>query len=281
MSEAAAVRPTLWRVAAAFLRRDLAVALSYRISFALQVAGMALALASLVYFARFIGPAPAGGDGVARYGGAGYVGFWIVGLAVADLFHAMTSALPARIRQAQVEGTLEAMLATPAPAGLVVVAAGLGDVLVALVRLAVYLVAGALVMGVTFGPVHLGSLLLSSALSLLAFAALGLFGGAITMSLRRSDPVTTLAALASVLIGGVLYPVDVLPPLLAAAAYALPSAPALEAVRLALFTGAPPAALGRELLALGAFTVVVGPLGALWFARALRRAREDGSLGQY
>jgi hypothetical protein len=41
------------------------------------------------------------------------------------------------------------------------------------------------------------------------------------------------------------------------------------------------AAVGRSLAALAIFTAACAPLAALLFARALRRARSDGSLGYY
>lgn len=275
------------RAAAAFLRRDLAVAASYRLSFALRVASLLMALVSVAFLARFVtggeggGGAPATGGAIARYGGAGYLGFWLIGFAVGEFFWSTMTALARRVRQAQLEGTLEAMLATPAREGVVVLAAAVPELTLAAARMALVLVAGALFTGVRFGPVHAGSLALVAGLALAAFLALCAVGGAMVMTLRRTDPVTALAGLVAAVAGGVFYPVSVLPGWLADAAYALPIAPALEGLRLAIFTGAAPGAIARELVALGGFVAVVGPLAAWLTSRALRRAREDGSLSQY
>jgi ABC-2 type transport system permease protein len=185
------------------------------------------------------------------------------------------------VRQAQLEGTLEAVLSTAAPAGHVVVAAGLYDALAGLGRLAIYLGAGALVFGVDFGRANLVGVALTSVLALAAFLGLGVLGGALTMVLRRTDPISALSWLGAATLGGVFYPVSVLPGWIRPFADLLPIGPALTALRGALFEGHSAAALTRPLFTLAIFVSVVWPLAAIAFAYALRRVREDGSLAQY
>jgi ABC-2 type transport system permease protein len=266
------------RVAGAFLRRDLAVAASYRLSLVLRVGAAVVTLATLALLARFVGTS---GAGVGRYGEAGYLGFWLVGLAIAELFRVLSTTLGRKIREAQLEGTLEATLSTPAPTPHILLATPLAEVLLGLLGMVFLLGAGAPLLGVSFGPVNIPSLLLVFVLAVLAFSALGLLGGALTMLLRRTDPVTALVGVAAMLVGGVLFPVDVMPAPLPQLSYALPLAPALEGLRRALFSASPPGDLGPELAALGLFAAVVGPAAALLFRHALRRARADGSLNHY
>jgi ABC-2 type transport system permease protein len=268
--------PSFVRVAAAFLRRDLRVARSYRLAFVVRVGSVLVAIASFGAMARFLG---AGAHEAAVPGG--FLGFWVVGLAMAELFHVAVSTWSTRVRQAQLEGTLEAVLSTAAPAGHVVLAAGLYDLLAGLGRLAVYLVVGALVFSVDFSHADLIAAGVAFALSLLAFVGLGVLGGALTMTLRRTDPISAFAWLGAATLGGVFYPVEVLPEWARALSHLLPIAPALAALRAALFEGASLGALGRPLGVLAGFAALVWPLAGLAFARALRRAREDGSLAQY
>jgi ABC-2 type transport system permease protein len=235
-----------------------------------------VAIASFGAMARFLGH----GAGSARVPG-GYLGFWVTGLAFAELFHVMVSAWSTRVRQAQLEGTLEAVLSTAAPAGSVVVAAGLYDVLAGLGRLVIYLGAGTFAFGVDFGHANLGAVALTAALALAAFLGLGVLGGALTMLLRRTDPISALAWLGAATLGGVFYPVSVLPGWARSLADLLPIGPALTALRAALFEGASAASLTRPLFTLAIFVSFVWPLAGLVFAYALRRAREDGSLAQY
>ena len=269
--------PSFARVAAAFLRRDFRVARSYRLGFFVRVGSVLVAIASFGALAHFLG---AGGQGAAPVPG-GLLGFWVVGLGLAELFHITISAWSARVRQAQLEGTLEAILSTAAPASHVVLAAGLYDLLAGIGRLVIYLGAGALIFHVDFGRANALATLCAFALALVAFIGLGVLGGALTMVLRRTDPISALAWMGAATLGGVFYPLDALPAWARTLSLALPIAPALEALRATLFEGASIAAIGRPLATLGVFAALCWPLAAWAFAQALRRAREDGSLAQY
>lgn len=272
--------PSLAAVAWAFLRRDLAIAASYRATFALRTLALVVSVVMLAYMARFVG-ASAASSPVARYGDAGFLGFWLVGVVGAELFYAMATALSSAVRRAQVEGTLDAMLSTPAPAAYVVLCAPLGTIVVGVVRAAATLALGTALYGVSFRAAHLPVVAVAVGLAVVAFAALTVLGGAVTMWLRRTDPLTYGLAAFGAVIGGVLFPVNLLPGGVAAVAYAFPLAPALEAVRLAAFAGAGFADVARELGALAAFAAVGGGCGAWLFAGALRRARVTGSLSHY
>ncbi|HKA88970.1 MAG TPA: ABC transporter permease [Haliangiales bacterium] len=272
-----------WQVAWAFLRRDAAEAASSRLRFLVYALGLGSLLLTFASLARFVGnPVGQGGaaEALAPTGAAGILGFWLVGLAVGELFRRTATGLARKVREAQLEGTLEAILGTPAPAAWIVLSTPLYEILAGAVEAILLVGAGAAFFAVPLRP-DAGGLAAATVLSLLAFGSLGLLGGALTMSLRRTDPVTALLGVAGVLVGGVLFPVTELPGVLRVAASAFPLAPSLDAFRLSLFAGAGAGALTAPLVALAAFTAVCGPAAALLFAWALRRARVQGSLGQY
>lgn len=265
-------------VAAAFFRRGLQEALSYRAAFGMRLLTAGLSLTAFYFFARFVdmGRSPL----LAPYGGD-YLGFALVGLVLINLQHTAMSAYPEAIRQAQLTGTLEAMLATPTPSWLVLLCAPLYTFATSALWAVIYLVAGVLVFGVRFGPVNWTTLALAAPLSLLAFASLGFIGAALTMVVRRNAPLSALMGGASALLGGVLYPTGVLPGWLQTAAQALPITHALELVRRAVFTNAGLDQLGPSLLGLALFCAVCAPAGLVCFAWSLRRARRDGSLTHF
>ena len=89
-----------------------------------------------------------------------------------------------------------------------------------------------------------------------------------------------LNALAS-LLGGVYYPITVLPDWLQLLSRLVPVTYALRAMRLALLQGAPFAELIPDILALAFFAVLFLPLSLVAFRYAVQRARVDGSLTHY
>lgn len=273
-------RVGLGRVAWAFVRRNAAIASTYRLTFIVRAFWTMGTLLSLAMLSRFVDPS-ASAFPRERYGQGGYLGFWVTGLCVGMVFEAGAASLSRRIRDAQVEGTLEAMLATPAPTATVVLAAPLWDLLGAFLRLLVIWTGAVVLFQIPVGPVNILSVAILSVLVVLGSLCLGVLGGALAMTLRRSEPISLLVGSAGVLLGGILYPPAVLPGVLSELAYAFPLAPGLEGIRRALFADASVVTLGREIAWLVGFLVVAGPICVGVFVLALRRARRDGSLSQY
>jgi ABC-2 type transport system permease protein len=266
------------RVAVAFLARGLREQISYRAAFALRLITIALSLGSFFFLARFV--ESGGSPLLARYGGD-YLSFGLVGMIVLNLQYVAVSAYPRSIREAQVAGTLEAMLATPTPSWLVLLCSPLYEFVVAFAWAILYLAAGGLLLGVRFEHASPGAIAIAIPLCVVAFASIGFFGAALTMLLRRSDPISLTLGGLSALLGGVFYPTAVLPPWLRSISALLPITHTLELVRRAAFAGAGLGELAGPLLGLGLFCAVAAPLGLLAFSCTLRRARRDGSLTHF
>ena len=101
------------------------------------------------------------------------------------------------------------------------------------------------------------------------------------MVVKRGDPITAVFGGLANLIGGVYYPIEILPNWLQFFARLLPITYALRAMRLSLLNGAGWAELAPDLLALLLFCVLLFPLSLLIFRYAVEQARADGSLAQY
>jgi ABC-2 type transport system permease protein len=271
-------RPPFRRVLRAFVVRELREAASYKAAFALQFAGLMLALSALYYLARFIG---VGQSRVLAPYGADYLGFALIGFVMTELQQVAVGSFAQRVRAAQLAGTLEAMLATPARPWQVLLAAPIGDFLEALARAVAYFLLATFAFGLKLSGAHVATALLAWLLAMGAFVGLGLLGAAGAMWLRKNEPVGWAISGLSVLTGGVIYPTAVLPGWLRHVGGVLPITHALEAIRRALLGGVGLAELVRSLLWLGGFCALLAPLGLLAFAAALRRARVDGSLTHY
>jgi ABC-2 type transport system permease protein len=266
------------RILRAFVRRELAAIGGYRIAALLRLLGFVSVVASMLFLSRFVGAAV--NPHLAGYAG-NYLGFVVIGVLMTDFQQVGISGLAQRIRMAQMMGTLEAEVATPAPPWMVLGAPPVYEFGAAALRSAGYLVGAKLLLGLDLGRANWTSVAVAAPLVVAAFTGLGLLAAGTTMLVRRLNPVANIVGSLSFFLSGVLYPVSVLPGWLRAIGRLLPLTHALALLRGALLIGAGPAALKESLLALLLFSAVLAPAGVAVFVFALRRARADGSLSHY
>jgi ABC-2 type transport system permease protein len=272
--------PPFWflRILWAFTRRELAALGSYRIAAALRLFGFVSVVASLLFLSRFVGAAV--NPHLAGYAG-NYLGFVVIGVLVTEFQQVGITSLAQRIRLAQMMGTLEAEVATPAPPWMVLGVPPVYEVGAAALRAAGYLTGAKLLLGLDLSRANWLSVTIVAPLIVAAFTGLGLLAAGTTMLVRRLNPVANIVGSLSFFLSGVMYPVSVLPGWLRAIGGFLPLTHALAVLRGALLIGAGPGAMKHSLLALLIFSAVLAPAGVAAFVFALRRARADGSLSHY
>jgi ABC-2 type transport system permease protein len=267
-----------FRVFAAFVRRELAAMTGYRAAFVTRVLGFGFLAISLVFFSRFVGAAA--NPHMAAYGG-NYLGFVAIGFLAAELQTVGATGLARRVRMAQMMGTLEAEMATPAPPWMVLGVTPLYEFGGAALRSTAYLLGATMLVGLALPRANPLTVAVTAPLVLAAFAGLGLLTAGSTMLVRRTNPVSVILGSLSFFVSGVVYPVSVLPHWLQLVGRFLPLTHALVALRAAFLVGLPPSAVRGSLFALALFAAVLIPAGTATFAYALRRARIDGSLTHY
>ncbi|RME21518.1 MAG: ABC transporter permease [Deltaproteobacteria bacterium] len=267
----------LWK-AWAFVWKDLLTDISYRVAFL----GQLVFVMFLVGAFYFLGETFKGAQvpALQRYGGQ-YFPFVLVGVAFSSYLGVAVRSFADTIRSAQVLGTLEALLATPTPAGQIVVFSSLYAFLATSMRVVLILLAGALFFGVDFGRANWAGAVLALVLTVLSFSSLGILSAAVVLAFKRADPSAWIVQGFSYLLGGVYYPVSVLPGWGKALANLLPITHSLEAMRMLLLRGASVEEVAGSLVALVVFLLIAGPLSMLAFLWALRRGRRDGSLSHF
>jgi ABC-2 type transport system permease protein len=114
--------------------------------------------------------------------------------------------------------------------------------------------------------------------SILAFAGLGILSASYSILFKRGNPAKWIILGVSGLVGGMMYPVSVLPAPLQILARLIPVTYSLEGMRAALLTGAGWRELFPSIGALLLFAVILIPLSFLVFAWALRRTKITGTL---
>lgn len=260
-----------------FLLRDFQTQVSYRSAFVLGFFGLFFRAFTFYFISRLIG------DGAAPYLGAyggDYFAFVLIGIAFNGYFGVGLSAFAGALREAQTTGTLEAVLMTPTPLSAMIVGSALWSYLFTTLQVVIYLLLG-LFLGLDLSAANIPLALVTLLLSVAVFAAIGIIAAGIIMVIKRGDPLTTLIGSVSALLGGIYYPIELLPEWLRAVSHLLPITYAVRLMREALLAGAGWREAFPDLLALAIFAAVLLPAAFFAFRLAVDRARAAGSLAQY
>ncbi len=262
----------------AFITRDFLIAASYRFAVVLRIAALLLTLVLFYFLGRTFSGAIA--PGLERYGGE-YFPYVLIGLAVSSFVSVGLHALSRDVRAAQVEGTLEALLCTPTSIYTVLVGNSLWAFMTALGTCLALLGAGCVFLGFRPDAAAWALACVVLALTFAAFLLVGILGAAFTMRFKQGNPVTMFFGTAGYFLGGVVFPVEVLPGPFQSCAALLPITHAVKALReifLARMGAAEVLPLAGNLLI---FIAVMAPVSLLLFRAAVKRARREGSLVQY
>ncbi len=266
------------RIIGAFLRRNALIETSYRMQLALTLCGILASITTFYFVAQLVDrhvlPLRA------AYG-SDYFAFVLVGLACAQYSSVAMYGLAGHLRQEQMQGTLETMLAHPVRLRDVVVGLPAWEFCWATMQLVLYVCLGVALFHCDLSRANWTAAALVLVASLMVFFALGLISAACVLFFKRGNPIQWVLNTAFTLLGGVYFPVTLLPTPLATVAQALPITHVLHGLRRALLAGESLTAMMTSLGAILAFGLVLLPLGAWSLVTALRHARRRGSLLTY
>ena len=260
----------------AFVVRDFQLALSYRLQFFFRLLNVLFIVTTLyfipqIYAGQAVTAYPQWRDPLAA---------WLTGVAVLNYFMTGFSSLANAVRSEQMQGTLEGVLMTPINVPTLVVASSAWDFAQATLFSFLYLFAGWLFFGVQYhGSFALALLILL--LTTLVLASLGILSASFAMVFKRGDPFAILLGTGATLFSGVLFPTELLGSGFGQVSRALPTTYGVDGIRRVLLQGQSSAEVREPLLALCLFLAALLPLSLWVFARAVRRAKREGSLVQY
>ena len=255
-----------------FFKRDLRTDITYKLSFALQGLDILMGIAAFYFLARILG------KGTLR----GYESFFfiLVGLAVNGYMSTSLACFAHGIRGNHPLGTLKAVLATRTSPLAFILMSSLYPFVRAALDAGLYLLAGVF-LGLPLARINVPATLLLFFLSLLAFSSIGILSATFTLVFKRGDPLLWLFGSLSWVLGGVFYPLEVLPPFLRKAATLLPITHALDGMRAAVLGGASVVDVTPQIAVLGLFAVVGLPLSLLGFSLGVRWAKVTGTLTHF
>jgi ABC-2 type transport system permease protein len=265
------------RLAWAFFKRDAVTALSYRIAFLAQLSGNMIGMGVFYFIAKTVGTQrlPALADQ-----GGNLFAFLLVGIALSDCVGISLSMFALQVREGQFTGTLEATLISPVSLPLMMIYSSLWSYFFCFIRFVIYLSLGAALYNVSLRNANLPVAVLIFFLTVVCFMGLGILWASIVLIIKRGEAVMSALGYVFLLLGGVLFPVSVMPHWLQAIAWFIPLKHALEAMRFALLQGYSFQALLPKLALLSAFAAVLLVAGLITFSATVRAAKHNGTLSQ-
>jgi ABC-2 type transport system permease protein len=261
-----------------FLWRDFIEESSYKLSFAMKIFGILSSTLVYYFLSKLLGDA--GLKYLKPYGG-NYFSFVLIGVAFFSYLGVSVQGISSSIREGQKLGTLESLLVTQTEIPTIIVSSSLYSFLWASFKVAVYLFLGIALFGIDIGNANLAGAFLILILTITSFTSFGIISASFVMVLKKGDPVGWLFTSLSALLGGLYYPVSVLPDWLQYLSYLLPVTYALEGMRLALLKGYSIYELFPNIIALVLFSCIMMPLSIVIFGYAIKRAKKEGSLTHY
>jgi ABC-2 type transport system permease protein len=258
-----------------FFERDLRIAGTYRAPLVLELIESLFGAAMFYYVARFVDSPELR---AALPQGTSYFAYSLVGFIFFDYLHAALDSFDRSLEAARDSGTLEPLLVTQVPLPVILVGSAIYPFVVTTLRIAVYLVWGALLFRFPLGGANWLSVFLVLLVTLVAFSGLGIFSAAYLLLFKRGNPAKWFFVGVSSLVGGMLFPVSILPDWLQVVAHLNPITYTLDAMRAALLDGAGFRQIAGVLLILLLFAAVLLPSSVATFSWALRRTKVTGTL---
>ncbi|MBI4802494.1 MAG: ABC transporter permease [Elusimicrobia bacterium] len=268
----------MFRQFCAFIKKDFLLEKSYKVSFALGVlatfSGILVFYFTDKLFGRRLTPY------LAEFG-TGYFAYVFTAGAFFGYIGTGASSYSERLRVEQLQGTLEAQLSAPVSPAVFLISLSAWNFIFASFELLIYALAGLFVFRLDFSNANLPSVSVVFLLSSVSFAALGILSSCFVLLFKRGNPAAWVLNNFEGLLGGVYFPVAVLPAWLQWASKLLPVTYAVRAFELALHKGDGLYELRAELAVLFLFTAALAPVSVWAFGKALERARRRGTLGGY
>lgn len=262
----------------AFVRKDFVEDTSYRLAFAMDLVGTFLEIALFYYIAILIGKSTDSYFAMESYG---YFSFLLVGIAFTRYTNGMMRSWAHKIQDYQMTGTLEAMLTTPVAISRILFSSVLWQHIYLTFIMALYFIIGMSFFGLTIGNANWLSVFCVLLLTLASFSALGILAASFIMLYKRGDPVLWLFGIVSSILGGVYFPVRILPQWMQHVSDYIPITYILKAMRRALFQGATLADIAPQATALFLFALILMPLSLISFDHSVRRAKKAGTLSHF
>jgi ABC-2 type transport system permease protein len=264
----------LWLDAmAAIMRRDAILFVSYRAQFVSQVLTPLFTLTVFYYISQVL-------TSTTIHSPGGYFGFVVVGLVIVQILTISLGVMPVTVRQELVSGTIERSLVSAHGPVNGILGSMLFPLVNALFSGTLMLVLAALIFGLPLEST--AALAIPVALlGTLAFMPFAVLLVAMVMAFKQVSSASGFLVTAIAIVGGLYFPIALLPGWIRWASDVQPFTPATDLLR-HLLVGTPLVhPLVVELLKLVAFALVLFPVAFYFLRKAIRYGQRTGTIAEY
>lgn len=262
----------------AFIKKDFLVESSYKLSFLFNLFGVLTSILSYYFINKLFGYRLV--SHLEEFG-VNYFSYVLLAMAFFSYVGVGLGSFSNRIRVEQLQGTLEPLLLTPTKIPTILFSLALWNLLIATLDMALYVAMGIFIFKISFANINILSILVILILTIISFSGLGILSASFIMVFKQGNPVAWLINSLEGLIGGVYFPITILPNWLQFLAHFFPITYAIRAIELAVYQGYALSQLTKEIGFLMLFSLILLPLSFVSFKFALKKARQQASLGQY
>ncbi|MBU1871623.1 MAG: ABC transporter permease [Candidatus Omnitrophica bacterium] len=262
----------------AFFKKDFLIESSYKLSFLLNIFAVLASILTYFFIDKLFGNRMV--ENLNEFG-VNYFSYVLLSMAFFSYVGVGLGSFSNRIRAEQMQGTLEALLLTPTRTSTILLSLALWNLCVATFNMAIYILLGIYLFKINFTNINWLSTMVILLLTITSFSGLGIFSASFIMVFKRGNPAGWFIATLEGLIGGVYFPITVMPCWLQLLAKFLPITYAIRAIELAVYRGFGVIQLSKEIAILLLFSCLLLPLSFASFKYALKKARRQGSLLQY
>jgi ABC-2 type transport system permease protein len=254
-------------------RRDAVIFFTYRTLVVSQILGMLFQLTIFYFISRLLQSKTFGTP-------ERYFAFVVVGLAIMQVLIITLGLLPGQVRQELVAGTMERFMVSPFGAANGVFSMLLFPLISALVTSTILLLLAATVFGLTLSPTAPLAIPVGI-LGSIAFMPFALALVALVIAVKQATAGTQYVASGFAIVGGLYFPVRLLPGWLRWTSDVQPFTPAADLLRHLLVNTPEQYSVGSDLLKLGGFAIVLFPLALILLRRAVLFGQRRGTIIEY
>ena len=255
------------------IRRDAILFVSYRSQLVAQFLGPLFTITLFYYISRLLTVRTIHSPG-------GYFGFVIVGLVIVQILTLSLGILPGNVRQELISGTIERFLVSAHGPINGILGTMLFPLINAIFSGVVMLILAALVFGLPLAATAFLAVPVSL-LGVIAFMPFAFLLVSLVMAFKQAASATQFIVAGIAIIGGLYFPIAVLPGWIRWASEVQPFTPATDLLRHLLIGTALVHPAIQELLKLVGFIIVLLPLGVMLLRAAIRYGQRTGTVAEY